>query len=69
LQDFTKKTYQFTKSKNKKTVVFADVLEAVANNDCLGFIKDSGILSSVESNLQAKIDVVQIQHVDDPELE
>ena len=46
MQEFTRRSYQFTKSKGKKTVVLADAVEAVSTNENLAFIKDSGILSN-----------------------
>lgn len=46
MQDFSRKAYQFTKSKNKKTLVLADAVEAVSTNENLAFIKDSGILNN-----------------------
>ena len=50
IQEFANKTYQFTKSKNKKTIMLSDIIEAVATHENLAFLKDSGILSHYKSS-------------------
>jgi len=49
IQEFSQKTFQVTKSRNKKTAILVDVLETVSNHENLAFLKDTGILRSSDS--------------------
>lgn len=46
IQEFAQKVFQVTKSRNKKTAVLSDLLEAINNHENLSFLKDTGILQS-----------------------